>query len=266
MSKKAALVLSGGSALGLAHIGAIEILEKHGYTFDAIYGVSAGSIVGACLAKGMNSREIYNAFQESDFMDLAQDFSLSNVGFIRGDKTQKFLNNFFEQKTIDELPVYLSIGATDFRTGEYIQITKGLVGDAVRSSISLPIIFDPFYHPEYKRQLSDGGLVRNLPLQEAVEQYKGDTIIAINVHALRELEEDFFKKKLFGWKKDIFKYLRHSYKIMVHSQISSVQDPRVKMIIPELQNVTAFTVSKTKLEQIVVAGRMAAQKFISENR
>lgn len=75
-----ALVLSGGGALGLAHIGALRQLEK-AYNFDWLAGVSAGSIVAAGIACGLNARQIERAINQTNLMELAFDFSWKNTGW-----------------------------------------------------------------------------------------------------------------------------------------------------------------------------------------
>lgn len=263
MKKKAALVLSGGSVLGLAHLGALEVLEKE-YDFDAIYGVSAGALVGAGVASGMNTEEIKNIFLETNFLTLGKDISPLNTGLIRGRKLRAYLNKILENKNIEDLPVLFRAGATDFKSGSYVQIKLGNVADALRSSISLPMIFEPYLHPDYGKYLVDGGLTRNLPVKDAIDEYTGDTIIAINVNPVDDLPDDFHKKKLFGWRKEMATYLRHSFNIMMNAQWQEPSDPRVSFINPELSSFTGFSVHKKNYDPIMEAGRIAALEFLKE--
>ncbi len=202
MKQKAALVLSGGSVLGLAHLGALEILEKE-YEFDAVYGVSAGSLIGARVAIGMSASQIKDIFFDTNFLTLRKDFSPLNTGLLKGQRLRDYFNTILENKNIEDLPIMFRAGATDFTTGSYVQIKVGNLTDTLRSSISLPMVFEPYLHPDYGKYLVDGGLTRNLPLKDAINEYKGDVIIAINVNSVDTLPSDFHKKKLFGWRKEM---------------------------------------------------------------
>jgi len=261
--KKAALVLSGGSILGLAHLGVIEELQKAGYEFDAIYGVSAGAIVGAGLANGMSPKEIKAAFFSADFLSIAKDFSPLNTGLLKGRRLREYFNTLLDGKNIKDLPVPFKAGATDFDSGEYIQINIGNVADAMRASSSLPMIFEPHLHPDYGRYLADGGLTRNFIIRDALEEYAGDTIIGINVHPVHDLPKDFHKKKLWGWKKDMFTYLNHSFNIMVNAQWEEPTDPRVIIISPDLKEYKGFSIHKKNYEPIIEKGRLAAREFLN---
>ena len=80
--RKTALVLSGGGALGVAHIGVIKILEKQGYEFDFYSGVSAGSIIISLLAIGYNSAEIWEIVERTNFFSAMFDISKSRFGSV----------------------------------------------------------------------------------------------------------------------------------------------------------------------------------------
>ncbi len=264
MKKKAALVLSGGVSLGLAHLGVVKVLQDAEYEFDAIYGVSAGSIVGAGIAAGMNTDEIYDAYINADFVGFGKDVSKMNTGLLRGERIRNYFNEVFENKTIDQLQVRFVAGATDFDRGEFITIEKGLVGDALRCSSGLPMIFEPFFHPEYNKYLADGGLTQNLPLKQAVVEYKGDTIIAVNVHSLDPLPKDFHKKKLWGLKKDVVKYLLHSFNIMMNSQWIDITDPRVQLIEPDLSQFNFLAIREKTMKEIIEKGEKSALEHLAK--
>ena len=163
------------------------------------------------------------------------------------------------------MPIKFRAGSTDFDSGEYTQINIGNVADAMRASSSLPMIFEPHLHPDYGKYLADGGLTRNLPLRDALDEYTGDEIIAVNVHPIHDLPTDFHKKKLWGWKKDMFTYLNHSFNIMVNAQWQESTDPRVTIISPELNEFKGFSIHKKNYEPIIEKGRDAAKKFLESN-
>lgn len=261
--KKAALVLSGGSALGLAHIGVVRELMNAGYEFDAIYGVSAGSIVGAALAYGLSPDEIEDTFFKTNFLKLGWDLSRVRSGLIRGVRISTYLDELFDNKYIEELSVPLSVGAVDFQTGEYVQLKKGNIASALRASFSLPIVFEAVLHKESGRYLVDGGLVQNLPLAEAVRDYKGERIIAINVHALTHYKDAMPKRSRFGFGIDLSSFLSHAYTIMINAQHKNISDPRVSMITPDLSRFTTGSYKRSDHEGIINAGAEAGKQFVN---
>jgi len=264
MNKKAALVLSGGSILGLAHLGVIEELQEAGYKFDAIYGVSAGALVGAGLAHGMTTQEMKSNFLKMNLLKIGLDMSKRSAGIIQGSKFKEHFENLFRETKVQDLATPLTIGSTDFDTGNYVQIKKGLVSDAVRSSTSIPIVFEPFFHPLYKKHLADGSLTRNLPLKDAVTEYAGSEIIAINVQPVQKLPNDFYVQKKWSLKTDMVRYMEHSYNILINAQWRDNSDSRVHMITPDLEKFTTYSLQKKNYEPIIQAGRDAAMKFLQE--
>lgn len=251
---KAALVLSGGGALGAAHIGAVEKLEKHGFEFDFFAGVSAGAIVAAFIACEKKAAEALAIIKEINVFSLAFDFSKSNFGILRGNKIKKILDKIFEDKDFKDLKSPLLIGATDFTTGERIIINQGKISDAVRASLSVPLLFEPFYHEKTKRWLADGGLSQNFPLDLAIEKYKGDKIIGIDVAGNFPKNVDFLEKKFFGKAKKLRMMAQRTMRIIFKNQQANFpQDKRVTIIRPDLNKFTSF--DAFKLEDIVEQGR-----------
>ncbi len=146
-----ALVLSGGSARGFAHIGVIRVLEQMGIEPDLIVGTSAGSIVGAGYAAGMTADQLAEAAKRFDKW-LFLDFAFPNIGlpliagelgFIRGEKLQQFVDDLVGRRPIESLPRRFAVTATDLRTGKTALFTHGCTGLAVRASSSVPGVFSP---------------------------------------------------------------------------------------------------------------------------
>ena len=179
--KKAALVLSGGGALGIALIGILEELEKKGYEFDYIAGVSAGAIVSACIAYGLKSQEIWEIIHDTKLFKIAFDFSITKFGIISGDKALLKLQEIFGDMQIEDLKIPLKIGATNFQTGERVIFSSGSLAEAVRCSLSVPVLFNPYFHTQQKIWCVDGGLSQNFPLDLAISEYQGDKIFGVDV-------------------------------------------------------------------------------------
>lgn len=146
-----ALVLSGGSARGFAHFGVIKVLEEIGLTPDLIVGVSAGSLVGVAYASGMSAQQLIDASANLD-TSLMTDFTMPNLGqpvlrgelgFVRGERLQNFINQLVANRLLQNLPKKVAVIATDLQSGRPVAFTHGNTGLAVRASSSVPGVFVP---------------------------------------------------------------------------------------------------------------------------
>ena len=177
---KIGLALGGGAAKGLAHIGVLEVLEKEKVQIDMVAGTSIGSIIGALFAQGKNSKDMRAIIKDWDWkrrMSLV-DLALPKSGFIAGKKVSDFLKTIIGDVSFDDLKMPFACVATDINSGEEIVINKGSVLEAVRASISLPVIFAIV--KKRGRYLVDGGLVDPVPVG-VLKEMGADFIIAVNV-------------------------------------------------------------------------------------
>jgi len=258
-TRRAALVLSGGGALGAAHIGAAEALEDRGGTFDFFAGVSAGAIVAALLASGRRPTEAWRAIVESKVLKLLFDISWKKFGLIRGEKVRAAIGDVIGEATFESLPHPLHIGTTDLVTGERVSIASGCIADAIRASISIPVLFEPFRHPGLGRWLADGGLVENLPLSAAAAGYRGDRIIAVDVATAIDGEIDFGRRPDGSKGRTLMGLLGRSLKILLRSQQAGPPgDPRVAMVVPDLGRYGPGDI--LKLGEIREKGREAVEE------
>ncbi|HTY35722.1 MAG TPA: patatin-like phospholipase family protein [Bacteroidota bacterium] len=180
MKSKVALVLSGGGARGLAHIGALKALERHGLLVDTIVGTSMGSFIGGFYAAGIATTEMERIARQVDRSFVAKMVapSISNFRFVDGERVREYLRSSIGELRIEDLKIPFAAIATDFVTGEEVPITKGPLVDAIQASIALPPLFRPVYYQD--RWLIDGGFTNPLPVS-AARQRGGDFIIAVNV-------------------------------------------------------------------------------------
>jgi NTE family protein len=264
-TKKAALVCSGGGALGMAHLGAVEVLKNAGYDFDFFAGVSAGSIAVAGMACEKSVGDIKKLLSTKSVVSLLFEFSWNRFGILRGEKIHKILQKTFQNQRIEDLPFPLYVGATDFSNGERVFVSKGTVADAVRASMSVPVLFEPFYHKELKKWLVDGGLSQNLPLDIATEKYKGNTIFCIDVASCVAPRDDFSDtKKVFGNTKVLACMLQRTFNILFKNQQTSFKDDaRVVRIQPDLDGFLSYDVFG--LSNIFERGILAARKALHDN-
>ena len=184
--KKVALALASGGPRGFAYIGAIEELQKRGYTITSIAGASAGSLVGGIYAAGG-----LPAFKEWLFgldpvkVVALMDFSISKNYLVKGEKVINAIKERVPDINIEDLPIPFAAVATDLYTGEEVVFREGPLFDAIRASISIPSMFKP---AEWKgRTLVDGGMVNTLPLNR-VQRTPGDILIGFNVNQIDAAE------------------------------------------------------------------------------
>ncbi|MFP5411177.1 MAG: patatin-like phospholipase family protein, partial [Gammaproteobacteria bacterium] len=174
---KVALVLGGGAARGFAHIGVIKSLEAQGIVPDIVVGTSAGAVVGALYASGMNGFELQNlALQMKE--DLLADWTLPNRGVLKGAALQDFINQNVKNQPIQKFPKPLGVVATDLQSGERVLFRGGNAGMAVRASSAVPGVFQPV--EINGRDFVDGGLTSPVPAQ-AARSMGADFVIAVDI-------------------------------------------------------------------------------------
>ena len=161
--KDLALVLSGGSARGLAHIGVLEVLEKNKIPIDAIVGTSMGAIVGGIYAAGKlkEFKEDLISLSHSRMKALFWSIKLRKPDSDPEKVVGPFLNKYIQDKKIENLGIDFTAVATNLKNGREVFINKGSLLKAVLASMCLPGIFHPVEIGH--KLLIDGGVVDPLP-------------------------------------------------------------------------------------------------------
>jgi len=205
------LVLSGGGAKGMAHVGVLRVLEEMNIPVDMVVGTSAGSAVAALYASGMSVAEIERRFIEMDWLSSFRDdpgraykplrrkqgewrypvtpglgVSLEGLhlgaGIIAGQNLGFILNELTHNVALvedfDRLPIPFRAVATDLETGRLVVLGSGNVATAVRASMSIPGVYAPV--KLNGRLLVDGGVAANLPVSVARDM-GADVIIAVDI-------------------------------------------------------------------------------------
>jgi len=185
MGQKIALVLSGGGAKGLAQIGAIEVLEKHGFEINSISGTSIGSVIGGIYAmdKLPEFTEWALKLKKKDIITLL-DFSLGKGGLIKGNKVFTKLKTFIPDMPIENFKIPYTAVAVDILNEKEVFFNSGSFYEAVRASVSIPDIFTPIKHNE--TLLVDGGVLNPTPIS-AVKRTDGDILVVINLYSKDKL-------------------------------------------------------------------------------
>ncbi|HFU77851.1 MAG TPA: patatin-like phospholipase family protein, partial [Epsilonproteobacteria bacterium] len=111
------LVLSGGGALGIAHLGVLHDLEKHHIIPSEIVGTSMGGIIGACMAIGLKEEEIYAYMRDFSSMLNWVKFSLLGNAIVDNTKIKNIFNTIFKDKKMSDVKIPLKLIATNLKTG-----------------------------------------------------------------------------------------------------------------------------------------------------
>jgi len=214
---KIGLVLSGGGAKGMAHIGALKVIEEAGVEIDYIGGTSMGAIVGALYASGYSAMELDSIFRTTNFTNLIEDnLPRSAKTFYEKEDSERYaitlpFNKFkvtvpsalsggqnvynelvrllYPVKDIiqfDRLPIPFLCIATNIETGDEVLLDSGYLPEAIIASGALPSLIAPANIDG--QVLIDGGVVNNYPIAE-VRKMGADIIIGVDVqHGLRDRE------------------------------------------------------------------------------
>lgn len=171
------VALGGGAAKGFAHIGVIKMLEANGLAPAVVAGTSAGSVVGALYASGMDAFELQEkavALDETRIRDL----QLSSGGLVQGQKLEDYVNEQVRRKPLEQLAKPFVAVATRLEDGERTVFARGNTGQAVRASSSIPGVFQPVAIGKY--HYVDGGIVSPVPV-DAARQLGADVVIAVDI-------------------------------------------------------------------------------------
>ncbi len=179
MGKDIALVLSSGSARGLAHIGVIEELEAQGHHITSVAGCSMGALVGGIYAAGklQDYREWMKTIDRHKMRDLI-DLSFSINHLVKGERIIEAIMQIVPDIPIEDLPIPYCAVATDWATGREVVFRQGSLFKAIRASISLPSFFSPVRRDGMI--LIDGGVTNPLPLNR-VARREGDWLVGVDV-------------------------------------------------------------------------------------
>lgn len=278
---KVGLVLSGGGAKGLAHIGVLKVLEENGIKPDYITGTSMGAIVGGLYAIGYSVSDIERIAHENDWAKILSN-SVSNEYIIVPEKNDcnrsifnltfdnrgiHFPKGLIESQTLQQRLSYLTFPvhdvtnflkfpipfaciATDVSTGKAVVIKSGNLATAMRASMSIPTVFTPVEIDG--KLLIDGGMVRNFPVEEVIEM-GADIVIGVN------LDEGLIDYKELSSAVDIL--FQSSF--FMSSFDTQIQKKKCKLLIEP--NLTPYsTGSFFDVDSVIARGEFAARQKQTE--
>ncbi|MEK7474068.1 MAG: patatin-like phospholipase family protein [Candidatus Coatesbacteria bacterium] len=181
---KTVLVLSGGGANGAVEVGFYQALREYGITLDLILGTSIGAINGAMIASGLPPEEIQDRWRRTTRRELLQwnwwELLTRGTGarsLFSGRQFRRFLERAIPARTFSELMIPFIAVASDMRTAEVITLEEGDLIDAVQASSAIPGFYPPV--TINGRQLVDGGILRQIPVDVAIDRGATTTIVAL---------------------------------------------------------------------------------------
>lgn len=278
---KVGLVLSGGGAKGLAHIGALKIIEESGVRIDYIGGTSMGAIIGGLYAAGYTPQQLDSIFNETNFNQLIQDnvprraksfqekkdsekyavilpfndFRLGlPSGLSRGQNLYNLLakltNHVSDISDFSELSIPFFCVATNVETGKEIILEEGYLAIAISASGALPSLFNPVIIDDMV--LIDGGVVNNYPIREL--KAKGmDKIIGVDV-------QDDLKNR-----DELQSAFRILMQINNYRTINDMEEKRGETDVYIHPDITDFSVvSFDDGRKIIESGEVATSEFKEE--
>ncbi len=175
------VAIGGGTARGLAHIGALKVLEAEGVTPSALAGTSYGAIMAALYALGMPGLELEKLVREQNTGEIwlqGLDFGLHRGSVIHGRRLARWLDRkFFFGATFEDTEIPFAVACTDLATGRLQVIREGPIALAVQASCALPGVFAPVRMNG--RVLIDGGFVETVPFR-ALRTLSPDLVIGLH--------------------------------------------------------------------------------------
>jgi len=263
--KKVGLALGSGAARGLAHIGVLEVFQREGIPIDMIAGTSAGALVGAIFAQGRAAHLIKEAALSLDRRRVVRllDITILRNGFIEGRRLTNVLRGTIAGEIrFSDLKIPMAVVATDIMTGEEVVISEGSVLEAVRASISLPILFTV---AKWKgRYLVDGGLVNPVPVS-VLKEMGADLVIAVNVIPdPAEMVSGIIGKEKAGGNRgpNIIHVIVHSFYIGTYGLVKNCLEAADVVIQPRVAHVHPYEFSNCI--ECIQQGEIAAQAAIPE--
>ena len=249
MNKNIALVLSGGGARGIAHIGVIEELIKRGYKINSIAGTSMGALVGGMYAAG--KMEEFNKWMCSlDKMKVFGliDFTFSTHGLIKGDKVFNTIKKIVPDINIEDLEIDFSATAADIANHKEIVYTTGSMYEAIRASTAIPTVLTPVI--QNGAVIVDGGVMNNIPI-ENVKRNKDDLLVAVYVNAdVTPVKLEMSKKKAKESKSDYLKKINGFYEYLYKvSPKSKAEKLGYFTLIEKTINAAALKLAKLTIEK-----------------
>ncbi|HPE59097.1 MAG TPA: patatin-like phospholipase family protein [Thiolinea sp.] len=280
------LVLGGGGAAGVAHVGVLKVLEQNNIPVDVIAGTSMGAIVGSLYASGLSADELEKVVYQLDWIKLFRDGQpRSELSFHQKQESSGFFQTFelgigpdglrlpgglvagqklmFELRRLlapvghindfDRLPIPFRAVATDIETGEQVVLDHGNLPQAVRASMAIPGVFSPVRIDN--RLLVDGFVSNNVPVNVA-RAMGADILIVVNIPTFLEKQSQLHSALDISYQAMQLMMLKTS-----QPQIDSMR-PQDILIEPAVKNIGNLDFNKVR--ETIPLGEQAARARLGQ--
>ena len=267
LGRSVGVVLSGGGAGGLAHVGVLDVLVGSGLAIDRVGGCSFGSFVGGLLAMGKSPAEIIEVCREHLVRQNAfNDYVVPRHSLIRGRKGRAMLHRALGEVAIEQLPLDFYCVSSDLLSAEVIVHRRGSLAEAVRASASIPGLGPPVRRDG--RLLVDGGVLNNFPVDIMLRTGEGP-VVGVDVMGRR-----MHRPAATAWgeptgvevyrapRPNIYEVLSRATALGSWQAAERVRTRADVVIAPDLTGTGMFDFKR--MDAIVEAGREAARAALEE--
>ena len=285
MKQPISLVLSSGGSKGLAHIGAINELEKQGFQISSVSGSSIGSVIGGLYAMGkLPEYTVWVKTLNKKAIWGLMDFTISTYGLLKGEKVFDKMKTFIPDMPIEKMNIPFAAVATDILNEKEVVFKSGSFYEAVRASVAIPTILTPVKHKG--TILVDGGILNPVPI-EHVARNENDILVVVSLYGEKKdidkkstitKDKTQISSKFTGLFKNIsrvmntgdkkslgyFSLLNASTSAMVHKMAKQNIEKYKPDIIISIPYDTSGTFDFHKAEKLIKMGESAANKEISK--
>ncbi len=242
------LALSGGVALGLAHVGVLQVLDQKNISVSAIAGTSMGAIVGALYAGGIPSDWLEKLAKRIRWRHVTR-VIFPRQGIVGTERIELLLDTLLRGRTFDQLQIPLAVVAVDLLMGREVVLREGRVAPAVRASSAIPGIFPPVEMGDMV--LADGGIVNNVPVRPARDM-GCDVVVAVDVGGRRRRSRP----------RNLWETMLISMEISQRLQVDRQLKLADVVIRPDLSGLSPLGLHQA--EEMIARGREAALEKIEE--
>ena len=271
--KKIGLALGAGGARGLVHIGILKVLHKHKIYPDYLAGTSMGAVIAAAYAAGRTPEDLEEIAATTDWREIV-DFTVPKKGLIKGKLVERKIRSLFRNKKFSELTIPTRIVAYNFSKKEKEVFSRGDIADAVRASISIPGVFNPFRIGD--DIYIDGSVTDPTPF-DVVKEMGAEVIIGVDLFVkektgigplsrrtnfIKELKLKFITEELFNIKNWLFPtrwpdFIRKTlhwvfdkffYPAKVIKMLRKKKTPLISRIMSETINILSNNLARERLE------------------
>ena len=223
---KIGLALGSGGVRGYAHIGVIKKLEENNIPIDFIVGSSVGAVIGSHYSLFKDIRGLEGLVLSSGWREI---FSLVDPslrgGLIKGEKIREFFDKNLKGAEFSELKIPFKVIATDLKSGDAVELSNGKISEAVRASVSVPVIFKPVLIQG--KELIDGGISNPVPV-DTLKNMGADIVIAVNLVNKKSFDEKLLAKEKSSTPQKLISFLYYNLAKKCAESADFIIEPEVK--------------------------------------